>query len=67
LLGQYLKGTDAKALDAVVPILRQEVPPTPEVQRASYDTARKFHVDSGLVRKAPTYENVLYGQNAVMR
>ncbi|WP_236790184.1 ABC transporter substrate-binding protein [Amycolatopsis sp. GM8] len=63
LLGQYLKGTDAKALDALVPILPPEVPPTPEVRRASYETARKFHLDSGLVRKAPSYENFLYGQN----
>ncbi|HET6499656.1 MAG TPA: ABC transporter substrate-binding protein [Amycolatopsis sp.] len=59
LLGQYLKGTDPRALDAVVPILRREVPTDPAVQRASYDTARAFHLDSGLVRKAPTYEQIL--------
>jgi NitT/TauT family transport system substrate-binding protein len=64
LLGQYLKNTDAKALDALVPILGREVPATPEVQRASYDTARTFHLDSGLVRKAPTYDEVLFGQTA---
>jgi NitT/TauT family transport system substrate-binding protein len=65
LLGQYLKGTDAKALDALVPILPPEVPATPEVQRASFETARKFHVDSGVVKKAPSYEAVLYNQPAV--
>jgi NitT/TauT family transport system substrate-binding protein len=59
LLGQYLKGTDPRALDAVVPILRREVPTDPAVQRASYDTAREFHLDSGLVRRAPTYEQIL--------
>ncbi|HVW40434.1 MAG TPA: ABC transporter substrate-binding protein [Amycolatopsis sp.] len=59
LLGQYLKGTDGKALDALIPILQREVPSTPEVQRASYDTARAFHLDSHLVSKAPAYDSVL--------
>jgi NitT/TauT family transport system substrate-binding protein len=59
LLGQYLKGSDPKALDALVPILRREVPATPEVRRAPYDVARAFHLTSGLVRKAPTYDEVL--------
>ncbi|TNC27394.1 ABC transporter substrate-binding protein [Amycolatopsis alkalitolerans] len=65
LLGQYLKTTNPKALDALVPILRKEMPATPQVRRASYDTARKFHLDSGLVRKAPAYDAVLYEQAAV--
>ncbi|KAA9166820.1 ABC transporter substrate-binding protein [Amycolatopsis acidicola] len=64
LLGQYLKGTDGKALDALIPILRQEVPASPDVQRAAYDTARSFHLTSGLVKKAPEYQGVLYGQTA---
>jgi ABC-type nitrate/sulfonate/bicarbonate transport system substrate-binding protein len=62
LLGQYLENTDAAALDALVPILEREVPRTPQVERASYDTARAFHLDSGLVKKAPTYEEVLVGR-----
>ncbi|GAB2980454.1 ABC transporter substrate-binding protein [Amycolatopsis acidiphila] len=65
LLGQYLKGTDAKALDALMPILPREVPATPQVQRGSFETARKFHLDSGLVKKAPSYEAVLYNQPGV--
>ncbi|GAA5123850.1 ABC transporter substrate-binding protein [Pseudonocardia adelaidensis] len=64
LLGRYLENTDAAALDALVPILGREIPPTPHVERASYDTARAFHLDSGLVKKAPTYEEVLVGQPA---
>jgi NitT/TauT family transport system substrate-binding protein len=59
LLGQYLENTDAATLDALVPILGQEIPRTPQVERASYDVARSFHLDSGLVKKAPTYEEVL--------
>jgi NitT/TauT family transport system substrate-binding protein len=65
LLGRYLKQTDPAALDALVPILSQEIPQTPQVERASFDTARTFHLDSGLVRRAPTYEEVLVGRPAV--
>jgi NitT/TauT family transport system substrate-binding protein len=64
LLGRYLENTDAAALDALVPILGREIPRAPLVERASYDTARTFHLDSGLVKKAPTYEEILVGQPA---
>jgi len=59
LLGAYLKDTDPKALDALVPILAQEVPKSPAVLRPAYDTARKFHLDSGLVKKAPDYSSII--------
>jgi NitT/TauT family transport system substrate-binding protein len=59
LLGQYLKDTDGKALDALVPILAKEFPTSPAVERGAYDTALKFHLDSGLVKKAPGYETVI--------
>jgi sulfonate transport system substrate-binding protein len=65
LLGRYLENTDAAALDALVPILGREIPRTPDVERIPYDTARTFHLDSGLVKKAPTYEEVLAGRAAV--
>lgn len=64
LLGRYLENTDAATLDALVPILAQEVPRTPQVERTPYDTARTFHLDSGLVKKAPTYEEVLVARPA---
>jgi NitT/TauT family transport system substrate-binding protein len=59
LLGKFLKGTDPKALDAIIPILQREVPLTPDIQQGSYDTSRKFHLDSGLIKKAPDYRSVL--------
>ncbi|WP_051581147.1 ABC transporter substrate-binding protein [Pseudonocardia acaciae] len=59
LLGQYLKGSDPKALDALIPILRREVPGTPAVRREPYDVARAFHLDSGLARRPPTYDEVV--------
>ncbi|GAA0938282.1 ABC transporter substrate-binding protein [Pseudonocardia zijingensis] len=61
LLGRYLEDTDPATLDALVPILAREIPRSPQVERGPYDTARAFHLGSGLVKKAPTYEEVLVG------
>lgn len=59
LLGQYLDGTDAKALDALVPTLRAEIPKSAAVDHKAYDIARGFHVKSGLVKSAPSYEDIV--------
>ncbi|OEU89316.1 nitrate ABC transporter substrate-binding protein [Streptomyces abyssalis] len=58
LLEKYLKDTDPKALDALVPILRREMPQTPAVEREPYETARRFHLESGLVEKAPEFGDI---------
>ncbi|OEV03247.1 ABC transporter substrate-binding protein [Streptomyces nanshensis] len=58
LLEKYLKDTSAKALDALVPMLRREMPQSPEVEKRPYDTARKFHLESKLVAKAPTFSEI---------
>lgn len=58
LLEKYLKDTDPKALDALVPILRKEMPQSPAVERGPYETARRFHRRSGLVEKAPTFGEI---------
>jgi ABC-type nitrate/sulfonate/bicarbonate transport system substrate-binding protein len=58
LLGQYLDKSDPTALDALLPILRREVPDSPKVQQQAYRTAKTFHLDSGLVDKAPDYGEV---------
>lgn len=59
LLGEYLDGTPAKALDSLVPILRKESPSSAAVDQKAYDIARTFHVDSGLVEKAPSYDEIV--------
>lgn len=59
LLGEYLKGTPPAALDAIVPILRKEMPTSPLIDETAYDVAREFHLDSGLVAKAPTYDQAV--------
>lgn len=59
LLGEYLKGSQPKALDALMPILVKEVPSSPDIDERAYQTAVRFHLDSGLVRKAPAYGDVI--------
>ncbi|HEX6355925.1 ABC transporter substrate-binding protein [Actinophytocola sp.] len=59
LLGRYLKETDPKALDALMPILTKEIPASPDLDERAYRTALRFHLDSGLVREAPAYADVI--------
>ncbi|ASR35870.1 nitrate ABC transporter substrate-binding protein [Prauserella marina] len=59
LLGKYLDKSNPEALDALLPILRAEIPASPEVGRQAYETATKFHLDSGLIDKAPGYGSVI--------
>lgn len=59
LLGEYLSGTPEAALDALVPILRQESPASAAVAEKGYNIARTFHVDSGLVEDAPAYDEIV--------
>jgi NitT/TauT family transport system substrate-binding protein len=59
LLGAYLKDSNPKALDALVPILAKEVPTSPAVKQGPYDIALKFHLDSGLIKKGPDYAAVV--------
>jgi ABC-type nitrate/sulfonate/bicarbonate transport system substrate-binding protein len=55
LLEKYLKDTSPKALNALVPMLRREMPQSPVVEKRPYDTARRFHLKSKLVDKAPEF------------
>lgn len=59
LLGEYLKSSKPKTLDALMPILPREMPKTPTVTEKPYRTAVKFHLDSGLIRKAPAFADVI--------
>ena len=59
LLGEYLKSSKPKTLDALMPILPREIPTTPALNKKAYQTAVKFHLDSGLIRKAPAFADVI--------
>lgn len=59
LLGQYLEGTPGGALDKLVPILKTESPTSAAVNQKAYTIARQFHVDSRLVKKAPSYVQIV--------
>jgi sulfonate transport system substrate-binding protein len=59
LLGEYLRSSKPKTLDALMPILVRELPRSPAVSEKAYRTAARFHLDSGLVRTAPAYAAVI--------
>lgn len=59
MLGKYLGGTDDTALDDLVPILQKETATSPTIDQKAYDIGKKFHLTSGLVDKAPSYETIV--------
>lgn len=60
LLGKYMENANPAAVDALAAVVPQEIPESIEVQRASYDIARTFHLDSELVDSAPAYDEIVY-------
>lgn len=59
LLGKYLDGTADAALDKLVPILQKETATSPKIDEKAYEIGRKFHLTSGLVDKAPSYDKIV--------
>jgi NitT/TauT family transport system substrate-binding protein len=59
LLGKYLTATNESALDKLVPILQKETATSPTINEKAYDIGKKFHLDSGLVDKAPAYDAIV--------
>ncbi len=56
LLPEYLKGANPKALAAIPALLATEVPDGIGIARGSYDTAVKFHQETGLIKQPPPYD-----------
>ncbi|MBE1537702.1 ABC transporter substrate-binding protein [Actinomadura algeriensis] len=59
LLAEYNKATDPAAREALVPILREEVPDQIGFTREAIDTALEFHRTTGLVERLPRYEEIV--------
>jgi ABC-type nitrate/sulfonate/bicarbonate transport system substrate-binding protein len=59
LLTEYLEGIDPKALAALTPIVSEEIPPRIGFTRDAYDTAIEFHRKTGLVKRFPSYEDIV--------
>ncbi len=59
LLGQYLKGTNPKALAALPAIMKDEMPTSIAFPRSSFATAIAFHRATGLAKHPPTYETIV--------
>lgn len=59
LLAEYRSGMPDATLDALLPLLRTEIPKTNAFKRSSFDTAVAFHKDSGLIKKDPDYDQLV--------
>lgn len=59
LLAAYRSGMADETLDALLPLLRTEIPKTNAFKRSSFDTAVAFHKASGLIEKDPDYDTLV--------
>ncbi|WP_210584519.1 ABC transporter substrate-binding protein [Streptomyces sp. GESEQ-35] len=59
LLAEYRSGMSETTLDALLPLLKDEIPATNGFKRSSFDTAAEFHKFSGLIDKDPDYDRLV--------
>ncbi|MGW7544609.1 ABC transporter substrate-binding protein [Streptomyces sp. NPDC054770] len=59
LLAEYRSGLPDATLDALLPLLRSEIPATNAFKRSSFDTAVTFHRSAGLITKDPDYDRLV--------
>lgn len=61
LLEDYLQQTSPETIDALMQILPEEAASSTSIDRGAFDTARDFHIESGLVDEAPEYDEFVIG------
>ncbi|MPZ60412.1 MAG: ABC transporter substrate-binding protein [Propionibacteriales bacterium] len=60
LLQGYQETADQDTLEALVPVLQEEIPEEPSFSVDSYQTAVDFHVETGLISTPPEFEEFVY-------
>lgn len=56
LLRSYLKSSSGSVVDALLELLPEQMPASHAITKTSYDKERQFHIQSGLVKDPPTYQ-----------
>ncbi|MGY1495300.1 ABC transporter substrate-binding protein [Streptomyces sp. QTS52] len=59
LLAAYRSGIPDTALDALLPLLKEEIRATNGFPRSSFDASVAFHKASGLITKEPAYDELV--------
>jgi len=59
LLQKYQKTMDSRAIEALVSVLRTEIPDNPRVAEAGYEVSAKFHREAGLFPDTPAFADVV--------
>lgn len=60
LLAEYLGDTDPAVVEALSAIVAEEMASSTIINESGYDTAVTFHVESGLVDDAPTFDELVW-------
>lgn len=59
LLKAYQAGLDPATVTALIPIMKSEIPSSPQPTSKGYQESASFHELTGLVSKAPSYEDIV--------
>ncbi|MCI3275305.1 ABC transporter substrate-binding protein [Streptomyces cylindrosporus] len=59
LLAEYRSGMPDATLEALLPLLKSEIPATNAFKRSSFDAAVTFHKSAGLITKTPDYDRLV--------
>ena len=59
LLQKYQKSMKPETVQALVPVLQDEIPDTPALTEAGYKLSADFHVQTGLVAAAPPFAEIV--------
>lgn len=59
LFEAYQAAMDPATVKALIPILQSEIPKTPQPIEKGYELSAEFHLQTGLVAKAPSYKDIV--------
>jgi NitT/TauT family transport system substrate-binding protein len=59
LFEAYQASMEPATVKALIPIIQQEMPKTPQPIEKGYDQSADFHLKTGLVAKAPSYKDIV--------
>lgn len=59
LLSGYQSGTDEDTLKALIPVLQDEIPDSPDFSKDRYQKAVDFHVKTGLITSPPEFDQFI--------
>lgn len=61
LFSGYQSGAEESTIEALIPVLQEEIPESPDFSQDSYQKSVSFHEETGLITDPPEFEEFVYG------